>query len=622
MPYPRFTKVIIYYLLSKHDSISKRQGSYINTFREDGVLGRLFISKGELTQVYGMYIPDEIMNDEIKNSMAYQTYLALYTGTKPLKKGRGKGKGLMGKKAATPAPEKKKSFPKKIGQITAEENILSDSDEVLQLGESGTPKSREDYIIQQIYKGSSEGSGSKPEVSDEPKSKSIGSSEELVLHQSDDERTESEKEAIKSEKADEQTADEEEVHSDDEHDDSKVPDDEKEDEKMVDAEKVDAKKSKEEKVENEQARDGQADKDDHAKFLNLSFDVSLVATIRETADTEINSLPLTPLPTPPTITEAQATVISVPDPSPTVFKRLSELENKVEALSKVDYSKATEESLHTISSTRSRTNCLTESLFEYELKKILFDKMDKSCSYMTHDEAIASGEANPDKLLRKRHRDEDQDPPADSDKEKKRNSLTFDVLMVTPIDFSKFAINRLKLDKITKADLVGHVYKLLKGTCKSIIELEYNMDQCYIAQTDQLDWINPEGDRCPYNLSKPLPLQGSPAARYELKFIEEMIPRKWSPVKVAYNMDAKLGICYWGLRQIVVRRADRKEYRFKEGNFKRLHLNDIEDMLLLHVQNKLFNIPGDDIVNLVIALPTCSLVASSSRKESKMYKLE
>ncbi|GJT53484.1 retrovirus-related pol polyprotein from transposon TNT 1-94 [Tanacetum coccineum] len=46
-----------------------------------------------------------------------------------------------------------------------------------------------------------------------------------------------------------------------------------------------------------------------------------------------------------------------------------------------------------------------------------------------------------------------------------KDPLIFDELMATPIDFSKFAKNRLKLDKITKADLVGPVYNLLKGTC-------------------------------------------------------------------------------------------------------------------------------------------------------------
>ncbi|GJU55534.1 hypothetical protein Tco_1229248 [Tanacetum coccineum] len=32
------------------------------------------------------------------------------------------------------------------------------------------------------------------------------------------------------------------------------------------------------------------------------------------------------------------------------------------------------------------------------------------------------------------------------------------------------------------------------------------MDQCYNALMNQLDWTDPEGDRCPYDLSKPLPL--------------------------------------------------------------------------------------------------------------------
>nr|GEW12345.1 retrotransposon protein, putative, unclassified [Tanacetum cinerariifolium] len=91
----------------------------------------------------------------------------------------------------------------------------------------------------------------------------------------------------------------------------------------------------------------------------------------------------------------------------------------------------------------------------------------------------------------------------------KKPPLTFDDLMSTPIDFSAFDLNHLKLDKLIKADLVRPVYKLLKGTCKTSIELEYNMDQCYNALTDKLDWINLEGDKPPYNLSKPLPLQGS-----------------------------------------------------------------------------------------------------------------
>ncbi|GKB59198.1 hypothetical protein Tco_0915384 [Tanacetum coccineum] len=134
----------------------------------------------------------------------------------------------------------------------------------------------------------------------------------------------------------------------------------------------------------------------------------------------------------------------------------------------------------------------------------------------------------------------------------KKGPLTFGKLMATHIDFSKFAMNRLKIDKLTKAHLVGLVYNLLKGTCQSSIELEYNMEECYKASSDQLDWNNPEGDRCPFDLSKPLPLKGRPghlttkAARYELVGIEDMIPSLWSVTKVGYDEDAERGIKHWG----------------------------------------------------------------------------
>ncbi|GKD28946.1 hypothetical protein Tco_1239724 [Tanacetum coccineum] len=236
-----------------------------------------------------------------------------------------------------------------------------------------------------------------------------------------------------------------------------------------------------------------------------------------------------------------------------------------------------------------------------------------------------------------------------------KDPLTFDELMATPIDFSKFVMNRLKINKLTKAHLVGPVYNLLKGTCQSSIELEYNMEECYKALSDQLDWNNPERDRCPFDLSKPLPLKGHPekkyttsitktkAARYELVSIEDMIPNLWSVTKVGYDKDAAFGIKHWGpkrqqfyraqlnrfskhnvfshqkilsvervkvdklhgygyLEEIVVRRADRQLYKFKEGDFVNLHLNDIEDMLLLVVQHKLFHLDGEVIVDLAVAL--------------------
>ncbi|GKF47386.1 hypothetical protein Tco_0137188 [Tanacetum coccineum] len=79
-----------------------------------------------------------------------------------------------------------------------------------------------------------------------------------------------------------------------------------------------------------------------------------------------------------------------------------------------------------------------------------------------------------------------------------KDPLTFDDLMATPIDFSKYVLYRLQIDNLTQEILVGPGYNLLKGTCASSIKLEYNMEECFKALTDRLDWNNPEGDRCPF----------------------------------------------------------------------------------------------------------------------------
>nr|GEZ30587.1 hypothetical protein [Tanacetum cinerariifolium] len=83
---------------------------------------------------------------------------------------------------------------------------------------------------------------------------------------------------------------------------------------------------------------------------------------------------------------------------------------------------------------------------------------------------------------------------------------SFNELMDTPLDFSNFLINRLKVDTLTPELLVGPTYELMKGSCKSLVELEYHLEEVFEATTDQLDWVKPEGQQYPHNLIKPLPL--------------------------------------------------------------------------------------------------------------------
>ncbi|GJU07686.1 hypothetical protein Tco_1124116, partial [Tanacetum coccineum] len=121
----------------------------------------------------------------------------------------------------------------------------------------------------------------------------------------------------------------------------------------------------------------------------------------------------------------------------------------------------------------------------------------------------------------------------------------------------------------------------MKGTCKSLVELEYFFKEVYKATTDQLDWNNPEGQQYPHDLRKPLPLipnsrgHQTKAADYgHIKWIEDLVPNTiWSEV-----------------------------YTFKVGDFKRLRLQDIEDMLILLVQGKLTNLNVKDRLAFGVSL--------------------
>nr|GFB16401.1 hypothetical protein [Tanacetum cinerariifolium] len=82
--------------------------------------------------------------------------------------------------------------------------------------------------------------------------------------------------------------------------------------------------------------------------------------------------------------------------------------------------------------------------------------------------------------------------------------LSFNELLDTHIDFSNFIMNWLNVNTLTPDLLAGPTYELIRGSCTSLTELEYHLEEVYKATTDQLDWVNPEGQQCPYNLLQPL----------------------------------------------------------------------------------------------------------------------
>ncbi|GKB50834.1 hypothetical protein Tco_0901587 [Tanacetum coccineum] len=124
-----------------------------------------------------------------------------------------------------------------------------------------------------------------------------------------------------------------------------------------------------------------------------------------------------------------------------------------------------------------------------------------------------------------------------------KDPLIFNDLMATPIDFSKYMLNGLKIENLTQDILLGHAFNLLKGTCSSSIELEYNFQECFNALTNK--YLKTSDQEVTYTTS----ITKIKVARYEIKGIEDMVPTLWSTIKYAYDKDASIGIKHWVKRR-------------------------------------------------------------------------
>ncbi|GJV20510.1 hypothetical protein Tco_1369530 [Tanacetum coccineum] len=228
---------------------------------------------------------------------------------------------------------------------------------------------------------------------------------------------------------------------------------------------------------------------------------------------------------------------------------------------------------------------------------------------------------------------------------------SFDELTDTTFDFSAFVMNRLNVTTLTPELLAGSTFELMKGTCKILTELEYFCEEVYKATTEKLDWINPEGRKYPHDLRKPLPL-GSQISRSSIipfhHYINNdheylLVGVKAASTLLHYDKFALWGISHWGKKRrqfyafattresardvyskrriiavtkveivewqnykhldwITVRRDDDILYKFKEGDFHRLRIQDIEDMLLLLVQGKLTNLNVEERLAFNVSL--------------------
>nr|GEX17148.1 hypothetical protein [Tanacetum cinerariifolium] len=163
---------------------------------------------------------------------------------------------------------------------------------------------------------------------------------------------------------------------------------------------------------------------------------------------------------------------------------------------------------------------------------------------------------------------------------------SFNELMDTPVDFLDFLMNRLKVDTLTPELIAGLTYELMKGR---VIPFDHFIN-------NDLEYLRGGASIRKYTTS----VTKIKAADYgHIKWIEDLVPQTMESARDVYFKRriitvTELKIVEWHnyrhLDWMTVHRDDDKLYKFKEGDFKRLRIQDIKDMLLLLVQGKLTNL--------------------------------
>ncbi|GJW05136.1 hypothetical protein Tco_1563992 [Tanacetum coccineum] len=159
---------------------------------------------------------------------------------------------------------------------------------------------------------------------------------------------------------------------------------------------------------------------------------------------------------------------------------------------------------------------------------------------------------------------------------KRQDPLTFNDLIATPIHFSKYVLNGLKIENLTQDILLGPALNLLKGTCSSRPPGHRNIAADYFFN-NYLEYLKTSNPEVTYTTS----IMKRKAARNEIKGIKDMVLHFGLPssmcmtkiLKRESSTGAILGVKsvsvkklhgYGHLEEIVVKRYDQQLYKFKE----------------------------------------------------------
>nr|GEX06024.1 retrovirus-related Pol polyprotein from transposon TNT 1-94 [Tanacetum cinerariifolium] len=692
MYYHRFMKVIIHLFMSKDSSIPRRNKN---------------------TQQFGALLPIELTNEEIRNSNAYKEYYVIAI------------------RAAPPEPKAsaRRTRSSTDTSITPPTAAASPRLTASAKGKQTAKAMQQTYISQVSGSGADEGTGSIPGVLDAPTDES---EEELSWNSTDDKGADNKgKDGDDDEEGDGDDDDEDDdgKESNDDDDDQEV---ERDDDKDDEEEGGDDEQEYDDEEYAEETRDGESfdpipktpknseDEDNGEEDLGLNVgeghieeeeedelytdvNINQGSGLQTTLEVEDSHVTLTLVN--PDAYESDKIILDTYEETVTLKRRRDDDADKDEEPSagpdqgskrsregnepesaSAPTETATRSAGRSTQGSQSRQASVSESTFIEEPVQTTCQMEEPS-----HPEFNTGAEDQPI-VQSSQHLEwfsQQQKPPSPdrdwnktvpaihgriqpwiSELAKQTDSCSsFNELMDTPLDFSNFLINQLMVDTLTLKLLAGPTYELMKGSCKSLVELEYHLEEVFKATTDQLDWVNAKGQQYPHNLLKPLPLipnnrghrvipfehfinndleylrGGTSSHKYttsitkmkaldygHIKWIEDLVPgTMWIEEPIGYNKHALWGVSNWGRKRqqfygfavnresahdvyskrriitvtelkivewhsykqldwITMRRDDDKLYKFKEGNFKWLRIQDIEDMLLLLVQGKLTNL--------------------------------
>ncbi|GJY73094.1 hypothetical protein Tco_0477525 [Tanacetum coccineum] len=473
MHYPRFTKVIIDHFISKDNTISMRNRINLHTSRDDSLLGALkFVSKTEDCQKYGALIPDGMINHDIRQSQAYKNYLDYATGKVPPKKARKFKKPASPKLKTIPASPKDQKGkrvkrPAKKATTAPSTGVVIRDTHAKSISKKKAPaKADRGKGIELLSDAAL--------LKDAQLKKTLSEDESDDVYDedgNDDDDGNGDDSGIDDDDGGNDAQDSKRTNSDDDENPSftlKGYEEEEQEDEYVHTQETD-KFDDEEKMHEEED-------DDVAK--ELYGDLNITQGLKDTDMTNVEQ-------------------------------------------GGEDQQNASHESEDEMIKTRMKTPLLdqTEGRKEEIQARMLNHQKAQSQRNQSH-QALPKA---PDLSLNLRKPDKPPNPNRALNKSKSVNfrppqkwistiakarqpPCIFDELMGTPIDFSAYVMNRLKIDNLTQEILEGPAFNLLKGTCKSFAKLEYHFEECYKAVNDRLDWHNPEGRGYPFDLSKLLPL--------------------------------------------------------------------------------------------------------------------